>query len=257
MAANLTECLKTLAGRTILVGKTPTANSLMISVEVNGRHRSGIMTDFGRVPGTVSRCKPEKGMAHCKITVEGNGNVSVTNMKSENYTFVNNNEIINKRINRNSILELGPNKFRIDTKSIIERAATIVGQAMPVHLKKARADYEDGMTASRDLARNRNAICNSSLLFAILAGIATIALKKSGCDAPFYIATLVMTAIGCITAIIYHFSLYSMTHVAKRHEAIAKYTREYTCPNCGAFLGDIEYGSIGKCHSCNEELPNV
>lgn len=259
MATNITEKIKALAGHIILVGKKPTGNDLMISVNSNGKTRSACTTAFGRVPGSVSRCKPEHDIAHCKISIDSNGVVSITNVKSENYTFVNGMEVVSKKINSKSTVELGPNRFRIDITEIISIASKLISRIPEGNLKNARSKFETAMRSSRQEAKSNIAVCNTFTALAILAGITTIILKKAEPYTLLYIAPLVLTAIAAVFTVLKFTTLYKMRHVDAQRNAIKEYIKEFSCPNCGAFIGDIPYEklkSMPQCPECNERLTN-
>ena len=91
-----------LKGKTILIGKEPGQGRLLVSV--SGKTAVGASNS---VPNSVSRCKVAEGVAHAKITVDQSGNMVLTNMKTENVTYVNGSEIASKRILPSNTVELG------------------------------------------------------------------------------------------------------------------------------------------------------
>ena len=260
MAATPVDTIKALEGRTILVGKNPRGNDLMISVNSNGKSKSAYTTRFGRVPGSVSRCKPEYNIAHCKIHVEPNGTMNITNVKSENYTFVNDMEIITKKINENSDIALGPNKFKINIADILRTASKLVVNIPEGHLRDVRNTFEKKLNASRQQLKSKSTMCYIFTAISILTGIATVVFKITGLDSPFYIAGLGTTAILTGVALIFYMMLYNMKHIDVQKAAIKEYVKDYVCPHCGTYLGDTPYDDLRKkpiCPECNEILFNT
>ena len=256
-ASNISEKIRALAGGTILVGKTPGGNDLMVSVSIDGRIKSESTDRFGRIPNTVSRCKPENGIAHCKIAIGRDATVTVTNMKSENYTFVNGMEIMTKRINANSVVELGPNRFMIDIAEIISTAHKLIDSKAESHLKGIREKFDTSMIRSRQESESNIATCNSFTILTVFTGIITIVLRKAIPDAPFFIAALVLTAIFMVLTLMKFANMYKMAHIEVQRSAIKEFTDNYRCPHCGTFIGDIPYKKLTELPSCPECRKNL
>lgn len=265
-ASNISEKITALAGRTILVGKTPGGNDLMVSVNIDGKINSGSTDRFGKVPGTVSRCKPELDIAHCRIIIGNDNTVTVANIKSENYTFVNGMEVITKKINAKSVVELGPNRFRIDIVEIIAMAHKLICKKQIVpspippaekRLKTIREKFDTRMIQSRQSSGSNITACNSFTILAVFAGITTIVLKKAIPDAPFYFAALAITALSTALTLVKFVSMYKMEHIDSQRSAIKEFTESYTCPHCGTFIGDIPYNKLTERPSCPECRKNL
>ena len=112
--------MERLKGKTILIGKEPGQGRLLVAIQGNGK--SAAIGAPGSVPACVSRCKPSEGVAHAKITVDQTGNMTITNMKPQNVTFVNGSEIASKRVSSSNTVELGKDRFSINLPVVIETA---------------------------------------------------------------------------------------------------------------------------------------
>ena len=124
--------MERLKGKTILIGKEPGQGRLLVAIQGNGK--SAAIGAPGSVPACVSRCKPSEGVAHAKITVDQTGNMTITNMKPQNVTFVNGSEIASKRVSSSNTVELGKDRFSINLPVVIETAkkiVTVVGPQPP------------------------------------------------------------------------------------------------------------------------------
>ena len=66
----------------------------------------------GMVPLSVSR-------RHCKITVNG-GNITIENIKAQNVTYVDDNQIFSKSISPTSRVQLGEEKFLVPLQQILQ-----------------------------------------------------------------------------------------------------------------------------------------
>ena len=68
----------------------------------------------GAVPLSVSR-------RHCKISVNGS-NISIENIKAQNVTFVDGNQVVSKGITSNSRVQLGEERFLVPLQQILQLA---------------------------------------------------------------------------------------------------------------------------------------
>ena len=116
--------MNNLVGKTILIGKEPGQGRLRVAIQ--GLPKTGVIGGAGSVPASVSRCKPEEGVAHCKITVAADGTMTVTNMKTQNMTYVDGMEVVSKRITTSSQVALGMDRYPISVAAILQVAEKLV-----------------------------------------------------------------------------------------------------------------------------------
>lgn len=237
-----------LKGKTILIGKEPGQGRLLIAIQGSGK--TAAVGAAGSVPACVSRCKPAEEVAHAKIVIDQSGNMTLTNMKSQNVTFVNGSEIASKHISPTSTVELGKDRFSVGIPLILETAKKIVG-AVPApppaaqqfnisHLERVWNRYEQELDQiverQQDLGRRR--------MLPIMVG------SLSGIASPI-LATVVAanTLYATVPIAVISFCLYFMNYRKKdtsydeRKEVTDKFTDEYVCPNpeCRKFFGAISY----------------
>ena len=86
-----------LKGKTIYIGKEQEHGRLIVAVQ--GYNETAQLGSPGSVPKSVSRCMPSEGVAHAKISVDPNGDMTLVNMKQQNVTYVNGAEIVPSRFN--------------------------------------------------------------------------------------------------------------------------------------------------------------
>lgn len=266
--------MEKLKGKTILIGKEPERGRLLVAVA--GNAGGAAIGTPGSVPSCVSRCKPAEGTAHAKLTVDGSGNMTITNLKPQNVTYVNGSEISSKRIVITDAVELGKDRYAVSVPVIVETARKIVSAvprresapvgkpaavpskepAMPqqdsqkkkfniTHLRGVWDRYEkeiDRITVQQqDAAKKR--------MLPIMAG------SLSGVASPI-LATLVTVNTLYITVPVaaLSFALYFANYRKKdtsyedRKTANEKFTDEYVCPNpdCNKFLGNMSYKLMKK-----------
>ena len=253
--------MERLKGKTILIGKEPGQGRLLVAIQGNGK--SAAIGAPGSVPACVSRCKPSEGVAHAKITVDQTGNMTITNMKPQNVTFVNGSEIASKRVSSSNTVELGKDRFSINLPVVIETAkkiVTVVGQQPPQpptnptkkfnisHLKRVWDTYEKEI----DRIAQQQQETGKKRMLPIMVG------SLSGVASPI-LATLVAVNTLYITVPVaaISFGLYFINYKKKdtsyeeRKEATERFTDEYVCPNpdCNKFLGNISYKLLKKQYS--------
>lgn len=265
-----------LKGKTILIGKEQGQGRMLISVA----GKTAAVGPTNCVPNSVSRCKVAEGIAHAKISVDQNGNMTLTNMKTQNVTYVNGSEIASKRITSSNTVELGKDRFNINLPVVIETAKKLAvvsggnggqggnggnngqggnsGQGINgtvtkkkyniSHLKRVWDTYEKEM----DRIAQQQQETGKKKMLPIMVG------SFSGVASPI-LATLVAVNTLCITVPVaaISFGLYFINYRKKdtsyeeRKEASERFTDEYVCPNpdCNKFLGNLSYKLLKKQYS--------
>lgn len=95
----------------ILIGRDPASSMLLLVINHQDLGKRTVRVNGQTVPHSVSRCVPEEGKAHARLTVDGEGNMILANLKSTNCTFVNGNPIMSKRVKTDSRIELGNEQY--------------------------------------------------------------------------------------------------------------------------------------------------
>ena len=83
-----------LFGKTILIGREPINNRLLVSLNHNGKNYFAPIGQPGCVPDCVSRCIPNENKAHCRLNIDPTGTMTIENVKAENITFVDGTQIM-------------------------------------------------------------------------------------------------------------------------------------------------------------------
>ena len=267
--------MERLKGKTILVGKEPGQGRLLVAI--SGTDKTAAIGSPGCVPNCVSRCRPTENVAHAKITIDQNGNIILSNMKSQNVTFVNGSEIASKRINKSNTVELGKDRFSVSVPLILETAKKIVGATTSgstsgsgtkpeppkkkfniSHLKGVWERYEQEIDRIAQQQQETGKKRMLPIMVGSLSGVASPILATVVAVNTLYI-TVPVAAIS--------FGLYFVNYKKKdtsyeeRKAATEKFTDEYVCPNpeCNKFLGNISYKLLKKqysmqCPYCKSEF---
>lgn len=135
--------MQNLKGKNILIGKEPENGRLLVAIE--GTPDSTAIGPANSVPGTVSRCIPQLGMAHARISVDAGGNMILSNLKDRNVTFVDGTRVISRHISPDSCIELGPDHFSISMAAILTTARRLVTPPKPVMPQQQVQNVPQGM----------------------------------------------------------------------------------------------------------------
>lgn len=201
----------------------------------------------GSVPFSVSR-------QHCKLTVNGS-TITIENIKPQNITFVDGNQIVSKRISATSKVQLGEERYLIPLQQILQ-LATGVPPAPPQptvptfslnSLEKVWEEYE-----SRKLEIQNNAAksANNQRLQGVLSMLRMCIGFIPGI--PPISRIVIMGA--ALSIAVYFFIKGSMSDTVqqKLHDLDEEYAKKYKCPNpkCGKPFGSIPYYTIKYNKQC-------
>lgn len=248
--------MERLKGKTILVGKEPGQGRLLVAIPGTGK--TAAIGSPGSVPNCVSRCKPTENVAHAKITIDQNGNITLSNMKSQNVTFVNGSEIQSKRITQSNTVELGKDRFSVSVPMVLETAKKIVG-AVPnpeppkkkfniKHLEGVWERYEREIDRIAQQQQEMGKKRMLPIMVGSLSGGVSTILATFVAVNTLYVSLPVSALIFAL-----YFSNYKKkdTSYEERKAATEKFTDEYACPNpeCNKFLGNLSYKLLKKQYS--------
>ncbi len=251
-----------LRGKTILIGREAGQGRLLVALQ--GSSAKVTIGSVGSVPSSVSRCLPDVGTAHCKIEIDHSGNMVITNMKSENITYVNGLQVQSKRIDSTSSISLGRERFPINLNTVLRAAITLAGNTSSVpapkpsktysirHLERVWNEYEEAMET---IQRNQQERGKRRMLPIMIGTASAILAPIVGY---FSTQTLWVTIpIAAISFIIY-FRNYTEkdTSIEDKKKVVNKLYDDYVCPNpdCHHFMGNQPYKLMRqntKCPYCH------
>lgn len=256
--------MERLKGKTILIGKEPGQGRLLVAIQGNGK--SVAIGSPGSVPACVSRCKPAEGIAHAKITVDQVGNMILTNMKSQNVTFVNGSEIASKHVSVANTVELGKDRFGINLPTIIETAKKIASTTVVPsgsgtqpfkkfnisHLERVWNELQEKRKELQAKQKKINLVRSGCGLFTLCA---------MPCIFMFGPVGYVLTGIGIVGNLYSFVGLKNDNTTDIMEQMNEEFQDRYVCPNpdCNKFLGNISYKFLKKqysmhCPYCKSEF---
>ena len=201
----------------------------------------------GSVPLSVSR-------QHCKLTVNGS-NITIENIKAQNITFVDGNQIFSKSISATSKVQLGEERFLIPLQQILQLATgTPVGQQQPdvptYSLKPLKSIWEEYDNRKLEIQNNAAKSANKQRLQGILSMLGMCIGFIPSIDQTIRIVIVV----AALAIAIYFFVKGSMNTTVQQqlHDLDEEFAKKYKCPNpkCGRPFGVIPYRNIEYNKQC-------
>lgn len=243
-----------LKGTTLLIGKEPGNGRLLISITGNGFKKTVTLGEYGSVPDSVSRCKPEEGVGHCKISIDENSKMTLTNLKIKNVTYVDNMEVSTKHIDGNSKVSLGQDRYALNIKAILDLAEkTIPQQAKELSIKHLEAiwDIYDQALEKLQIEQQKKAnqqrlqgiLSMSGMLFALLPFPDSVRILR---------VIFIVAALGLAIFFFIKGSNVKDSFIFKKKELDKQFIKDYVCPNseCHHFMGTQPYMILRQNKKC-------
>ena len=233
----------------IVIGRDGNTSQLKLSVG----QQSKLFGGQGSVPQTVSR-------QHCSLTVNDNGSYTLKNLKLQNITFVNGQQVDTKIIKENDTIELGPDKYLVSwntLKSFLPAKAEVVSIAP---LKKVWDHYQ-WENEQVEIRKQKLAIKKQKqqLLRGLTGVFIPMAILLSyyagGRDNPMFIVLYSIPGIiTLLLTIIQYFGIKEDKRIAvtdreQKKERDLRFRRDYSCPKCGKYL-NMPFDVLVRYDSC-------
>ncbi|MBQ0047010.1 MAG: FHA domain-containing protein [Prevotellaceae bacterium] len=212
----------------------------------------------GSVPTSVSR-------KHCRIVVLGE-KMSIENLRDQNITYVDGNQVFSKSITSTSKVQLGSEKFAVPLQQILQLATgkpiasvnssekkpeppTFSLRPMKsvweeYNQKMLQIDIDNAKKQKEDKKkRNIQALCSSiGMLFVLVPDLGVMRYVLMGISALITVYIMFKGDDDDIT-------------VVKKNKLNEEYATKYKCPNpaCGKPFGSVPYRSIEynkQCFAC-------
>lgn len=243
--------MQRLYGKSILIGRDAQTSRLLFVVQGGGQSKAGIMGNPASVPGSVSRCLPAEGAGHCRIDVSGNGQLTITNLKSANVTRVGGAEVFTKRITPDREVTLGADNYRLPLAQLITAAQNLCGPVPEKpcnirHLEDVYNQYHDALIEIQKRQRTQALLGRLPILFSMVGGLlSTLATSQNWSDSVRIICYL-FTAIS-VLVMIYSMIVTKTDKSIEDREKVTEYLQDnYVCPKCGRYLPVTPYKLMKK-----------
>ena len=198
----------------------------------------------GSVPLSVSR-------QHCKLTVNG-GDMVIENLKVQNVTFVDGNQIFSKSISAESRVQLGEERFSVPLRQILQMVTgTPDGKPVPTfslrplegvwhEYDKRRMEIQNNAARSANKQRLQGILSMSGMCIGFIPGIDP--------------SVRIVIIIAALVVAVYFFVKGSTNTTVQQqlHDLDEEFARKYKCPNpeCGKPFGSVPYRSIEYNKQC-------
>lgn len=229
-------------GKSLLIGRDPSKSCLMVTVMENGK--SGILGNPGSVPSSVSRCRPAEGTAHARIEINNKGAITIFNLNPGNSTFVDGNEVSVKRINHDSIVQLGCDRYLLDLKTIIDAITKLVPPA-PMDISHLQDVWEKYQSETDRLNLAQQNMAKKKMLPIMVSSSSGI---LSALGAAINLSTLwVSLPVTAIVSALYFRNYYSKDTIPEEKKAVAdEFYDNWVCPSCGHSFNARNYEHLKR-----------
>lgn len=204
----------------------------------------------GCVPTTVSR-------KHCRLTVTGES-ITIENLREQNITYVDGNQIFSKVISANSRVQLGSEHYNVPLQQVIQLAtgkSSLAGssagktQEQVFSLRPLKNVWDEYDRRKLDIQERAAKKANQQRIQGIVS-MCGMALGLLPIDPEYRI----ICVIAALLLGIYFFIQGNNSDSVQRqlHDLDEEYARKYKCPNpaCGKPFGSIPYRQIEYNRQC-------
>lgn len=229
-----------MATQEILIGRDAESNKLKITVA----GRSALQAD---VPMSVSR-------EHCVIYKNDDGTAAITNLNPRNVTYVNGIPVAQKEISADDVVELGGERFRLDTSFLkLPRLISVS------HLKQVWDSFEREQERARAKMVRKNALKGLSGLLTMAAIV--ISFIDMGLEAGSVNTIRIALYVVAALAVVLTFGPDAINPgkaIKEEKKRKDKFQQAYVCPQCGYFFGFTNSYDIllrtGECVKCKAKF---
>ena len=194
------------------------------------------------VPTSVSR-------QHCIITVKGEDNYVIRNIKATNVTYVNGIEIEEKSVTLSDKIELGRERYMLNLSYILGK---LLPQQQPkktidiTPLQQIWDEYNAEDLRLKKQQKNIGMLASVPMGFTMLGGLLT------GVCPPIRPYAIIFTAIALIIMVYGFYKRYTDNTLEKLQQLKNEFQQKYVCPNpdCRHFLGMTPYASLKSKSNC-------
>lgn len=254
-----------LNGTTLLIGKEAQLGQLCVAISRENKIvAAATLGAPDSVPATVSRCLPAQGVAHCKIEIDTDGAMRLTNLKAQNVTFADGIEVVSKRITAQTAVTLGSGRYPLDLSAVLavaEKTLTAMQAKMPpkplsiAHLEGVWHDYQSTLD---DIQRRQQQRARRRMLPMMIGSAASIIAPLLALATTQSLFVTVPIAVVSFSILLKNY-LDKDTSIEERRAASDRFMDAYVCPNpdCRHFMGNTPYKVLRqnkKCPYCGHPL---
>ena len=215
----------------------------------------------GSVPKSVSH-------AHCHLAVDFSEDalrkvkkIIVKNLKSQNVTYVEGNEVETKVVNESSKVELGYDRYVMDLAMVIAGMRKLLPPAkLEIDISSLKPVWEEYKKACEQIDENQRKIGVLQRFGGLLitTGVALACIPQLGYGRVFLAVIALAIAVYCFVKS----SRKSADPKRKRAKLNEDFQKKYVCPNpeCRCFMGFTDYDLLKqkkRCPYCGASFKNT
>lgn len=262
--------------KTILIGREVDGTHLVaLTLDANGGKPT--KTYIGdNVSTSVTRLRlvdNNRWVGHCKIDIENDGSMRISNMKAENITRVNGNGVASRAITWNDNITLGSGEYQLDMTKVRKLTQTINGgsggkgsgtsatEAKSIkHLEYVWKKYDEDKHNLQKKNRSLNLLRSSASIFTVPVIALSGFMSSKGIDGASFL--WIISAIGAVITIWGWYRSYKFDINVETEKLNEWLKQNYCCPHCSLPLtGMGEYAMLfgkvnitKKCPHCGKPL---
>lgn len=244
-----------LKGRTLLIGREPVNNRLLVSINIGNQIKPIAIGLPNSVPITVSKCMAAQGIAHCKIDISPDGLMTLTNLKPQNVTYVNGSEIVKKVILEDSNIGLGRGGFSFNLKNVLTTVSNVIKGSAPqqpqspvniLPLKQVWEGYDSYLMNQRIANGKFAAMASASGLFTI-GSVVISAIPHVNPNWRYFMYGIALILI--IVTLVKRYKNATRLPIEQK-EKQQEFQSRYVCPACHHFVGNQPYDLLRQNKQC-------
>lgn len=243
--------MKNLKNKSVYIGRHSEKPCLTAAIEIDGKMKQLVIDSNVVIPNSISRCNAAQRVAHCRVDIDANGELTIHNLKDANVTYVDGVAVISKHITAQSKVGLGKDCFAIDVNAILTTIKSALGVDLSP-LKRVWEEYEADLEKiakrQQEIARRRMLpmVCtiSSGLLTTVFGLIFKGDVLMTLIPVPIMVFSLILTVKNYRV---------KDTSMEDRKRATEKFEQNYICPACKRFVGNQKYNLLiqnVKCSKC-------
>ena len=216
----------------IIIGRDAKTSQLRLNID--GKTTAVEVKE--KVPSGVSR-------EHISITVDDDEQFTLENLNIGNDTYVNGMPVERKRIKKEDCIELGKEHYLLNWKDIDSFIPKYVNIG---NLEKVWNDYQEQVLQMQIKERRSGVLRSATGLITMAAMLLSI---FTGRNNQLFLVLYIVA--GVVSAAFFVKAYLDSAKMPRMQQEIRDgFPKQYVCPNCGQFLGNLSYDIISKRTSC-------
>jgi hypothetical protein len=184
--------------------------------------------------------------SHCKLELQDDGRIRITNVSDQNSLYVNGTEYKTKLIAKEDLVQLGSERYSLDVKAVLKVLASDSSQPKSYKISYLKDVWDNYSQAKLDIQIRERKMNALSAIPGVLSMISIALSFVNDGVRPVFITIAAVSALA--------FALIRMKNAGEvpleQKELDERFQDEYVCPNCKHYLGYKSYKLVLKDGGC-------